>query len=98
MADCTLCGGHDLGDVTHVCPALSRTPCTDPSYVHKLFITAPAPKPGWPCPACGGLGHLADGVLAMHGDGSSTFKAGTPCSVCEGSGRVHVTPIPKGIW
>ncbi len=52
-------------------------------------------KPGWPCPNCGGWGHMADGMLSI-GLEETRIRPSTPCPVCKGSGRVLVTPIPKG--
>src|ERR1041385_5031311 len=51
------------------------------------------PLPGWPCPACGGGGHMMDGS-ATFGPDKYHYTLPTPCSVCQGKGRVLVSPIP----
>ena len=52
------------------------------------------PKLGWPCPRCFGWGHLDDGWMSVS-QTEMRYRPCTPCPVCEGSGRVLVTPVPK---
>lgn len=59
---------------------------------YETFEFKIAPKPGWPCPACGGIGTHCDGALSI-GPEFVRWRAATPCSICKGSGRVNVTPI-----
>jgi hypothetical protein len=51
-----------------------------------------APKPGWPCPRCGGSGHNCDGWLSIS-QTEIRSKTASKCYLCDGSGRVNVTPI-----
>jgi RecJ-like exonuclease len=53
----------------------------------------PRPPRGWLCPACGGLGHAADGMLSV-GQYELRYRPATPCSLCRGKGRVAVSPLP----
>jgi RecJ-like exonuclease len=48
--------------------------------------------PAWPCPRCGGWGHLSDGAYSLGPDGLTCHKTPTQCPVCEGGGRVTVVP------
>lgn len=51
------------------------------------------PKPGWPCPRCGGRGDMLDGSCSI-GPDEYRFTPATKCHLCEGSGRVNCTPAP----
>lgn len=49
-------------------------------------------RPGWTCPACGGLGHLLDGWEFLSCTEHKS-KPATTCSQCNGKGRVNISPI-----
>lgn len=67
--------------------------------MNEIVIEIPPPKPlpGWPCPRCGGQGNMGDGwsSVSYREDGSGTIRSvpSTPCHLCNGKGRVNVTPI-----
>ena len=59
------------------------------------------PKPGWPCPRCGGMGTNADGFTSIGTDaeGNTRIQGRAPskCHLCAGTGRVECVPAqPKG--
>lgn len=47
---------------------------------------------GWLCPRCGGWGKHMDGS-ATFSEGRVVIQPATKCGVCNGYGRVNVTPI-----
>jgi hypothetical protein len=49
-------------------------------------------RPGWSCPACGGMGHKCDGSLSIGPDEIRSISP-TPCHLCNGKGRVKVLPL-----
>ncbi len=57
-----------------------------------VFKLPREPRPGWPCPACGGLGTNSDGS-ASFGPDEVRITPATKCSLCRGHGRVNVTPL-----
>jgi hypothetical protein len=67
--------------------------------MEELVIRIPPQnKPGYACPQCGGSGKNADGSFSMGllPDGTTEYRS-RPCSdccLCNGKGRVLITPIP----
>jgi hypothetical protein len=62
------------------------------------FVIKTRPKPGWPCPSCGGLGTMANGSVSIepgeHGC-SIRVKTGSTCPTCLGFGRVKIVPFDE---
>ena len=50
------------------------------------------PKPGWPCPKCHGMGTMMDGACSISAE-EIRITPPSKCSLCNGKGRVNVTPI-----
>lgn len=62
--------------------------------LEEIVIRIPDRLPGWPCPACGGLGHYMDSS-ASFSPNEIRIKPATKCSVCKGKGRVKVVPVEE---
>lgn len=57
-----------------------------------IRLPAPAEPKGHLCPACGGQGTMSDG-MASFGPTEIRIRPATPCRLCEGKGRVLVSPL-----
>ena len=57
-----------------------------------IDLTKVSPKPGWPCPSCGGLGTNADGQFSMSHT-EVRLRPATKCGTCLGKGRVKLVPF-----
>lgn len=84
VAGCRPAETLDLSDSPEITAAVAVDGAAAIVRARRDFRPAPpaVPKPGDPCPNCGGTGQLGD-TKVMH-----------PCPPCKGTGKVQ--PQPKG--
>jgi hypothetical protein len=51
------------------------------------------PKPGHPCPQCGGTGRNCDGSV-IYSTTEIRMRPASKCRLCNGKGRVRIEPLP----
>jgi len=66
------------------------------SSLCELFKDIKVKEPeGWLCPQCGGSGSNCDGNISIGPrPGDFEIQPASKCNLCNGKGRVLITPLP----